>query len=121
MLSGLQSFYENQTEPNQSCFFALRQFILKLHSDFTEEYKYGLPFFYFRGKGLCYLWYDKKTNEPYIGFADGKLIEHPRLEQGDRKRMKIFRIDPNTDLPIKDLKEIIEASIAFRLEPKQFK
>lgn len=121
MLSGLQTFYENQPEPNQSCFFAIRQFILSFYPDFTEEFKYGLPFFYFKGKGLCYLWYDKKTKEPYIGFVDGKLIEHPRLESGDRKRMKIFRIDPNTDLPIKDLKQIIEASIAFRLESKQLK
>jgi uncharacterized protein YdhG (YjbR/CyaY superfamily) len=121
MLSGLQTFYENQPEPNQSCFFAIRQFVLKLHPDFTEEYKYGLPFFYFQGKGLCYSWYDKKTSEPYIGFADGKLLDHPRLELGDRKRMKIFRIDPSSDLPIEDLKQIIEDSISLRLKAKQTK
>ena len=47
-----------------------------------------------------YFWKDKKTIEPYIGFADGVLLDFPELEKGDRKRIKILRIDPNEDIPI---------------------
>ncbi|MDP4685941.1 MAG: DUF1801 domain-containing protein, partial [Salibacteraceae bacterium] len=90
MLSHLKQFYDRQPEPNRSCFLAIRQIILTADQHLTEEYKYGLPFFYYKGRGLCYLWQDKKTREPYIGFADGVLIEHPMLLKGDRKRMKIL-------------------------------
>jgi hypothetical protein len=32
--------------------------------------------------------------------VEGVKLTHPELEQGDRKRMKIFRVDPNKNMPI---------------------
>ena len=43
--------------------------------------------------------------------ADGGLIDHPKLEQGDRKRMKSNGIDPNVDLNLKEIGEILEIGI----------
>ena len=44
---------------------------------------------------LCYFWKDKKTQEPYIGICRGNEIDHPLLEAGNIKKMKIFRVNPN--------------------------
>jgi hypothetical protein len=43
---------------------------------------------------------DKKTDLPYILFVEGGRLNHSSLDQGDRIRMKVFKIDPNLDLPI---------------------
>ncbi len=60
---------------------------------------------------LCYLWYEKKTSEPYIGICDGYLIDHPALEMQDRKRIKILRLDPKKDLNLNLIDEVLGLAI----------
>ena len=60
---------------------------------------------------FCYLWTDKKTNEPYILMVEGKHLDHPKLEEGNRSRMKIFRVNPNQDLPIKTIETIFQKAL----------
>ncbi|WP_417602570.1 DUF1801 domain-containing protein [Owenweeksia hongkongensis] len=110
----IDNFYLNLTEPNRGCMLSLRDIISNYHPDITQEWKYRLPFFYLKGKMFCYLWVDKKTTHPYIGFTDGGKMEHPSLIQGDRKRMKILLIDPNNDIPLNLLKEILNEALALR-------
>jgi len=98
------AFYLNQEEPNRSCFLALRDLILCQDTLVTETKKYGMPCFCYRKQMFCYVWKDKKTDEPYILFVEGNQLEHPQLETGGRARMKIFRVNPNKDLP----KQMIE-------------
>ncbi|MGK0278255.1 MAG: hypothetical protein ACI9RU_001017 [Litorivivens sp.] len=78
------------------------------------EWKYQLLFFYYNGRMLAYFWKNKKNQEPFIGIADGATIEDPRLERGHRKRMKIFQVDPNGDIPIDDIKEVIALAILLK-------
>jgi hypothetical protein len=111
MINDLDQFYLNLEEPAQGCMIALRDVLLSIDDDITPEWKYRLPFFYYKGKMLAYLWKDKLTQEPYIGIANGGAIDHPCLEQGDRKRMKIFRVDPNQDIPVDDIREVIALAI----------
>lgn len=106
-MKALEQFYLAQEEPNRSIFLALRDCILSLDAEVSEEWKYKLPFFYYKGKMFCYLWKDKKTNEPYIGIVRGEAVVHPLLIQGNRKRMKIFPVNPNEDIPVKIIKEIL--------------
>lgn len=113
MLSELNQFYANLKEPQQSCFLALRDYILSLSGDITPEWKYKLPFFYYKGKMFCYLWMDKKTKEPYIGIAKANLLDFEYLIQGDRKRMKILPIPVNEDLPIDKIKESLQSAMLF--------
>lgn len=113
MISELDQFYLNQEEPNQSCFLALKDVILQIDNNITPEWKYKLPFFYYKKKMFCYFWKDKKTKEPYIGIVKGNLIDHPSLEQGDRKRMKILRINPNEDLPVDLIRTILKEAISL--------
>jgi len=107
------SFYLSKDEPNKSCLLALRSIILKHDEAFSETTKYGMPCFYYRKKICCYLWTDKKTTEPYILFAEGKRIEHQNLESGSRAKMKIFRINPNEDLPIERISEVLDLALGL--------
>jgi hypothetical protein len=108
----LDNFYLQQEEPNQSCFLALRDLILDYDSQITPDFKYGLPFFMYKGKMFCYLWKDKKANQPYISIAAGNKINHPALFQGDRKRFKLLYINAEEDLPVKRIWEILELARA---------
>lgn len=111
MLPELNSFYLNQSEPNISCLLALRDMILNQDSKVTATVKYGMPCFCYQKKMFCYLWTDKKTDQPYILMVEGKHLNHPKLETGSRSRMKIFRIDPTKNLPKKVIETILQEAI----------
>ncbi|MBK7650349.1 MAG: DUF1801 domain-containing protein [Flammeovirgaceae bacterium] len=111
MTRELDHFYLNKSEPNRSCLLALRSIILDQDTQVTETMKYGMPCFCYKKKMFCYLWTDKKTNEPYLLFVEGKHLDHPQLETGSRSRMQIFRVDPNNDLPIRVLRKLLNAAL----------
>ena len=90
---------------------ALSDIILSQDEHLISSIKYGMPFFSYDKKMFCYLWMDKKTKEPYIGVVVGNKIEHPDLEQGNRKKMKILRIDSQKDLPIKKISAILQLAL----------
>lgn len=113
MLAPNDNFYLQQAEPVKSCLFALRDLILAADQEVSETTKYGMPCFVVQKKAFCYLWTDKKSGEPYILFVEGKHLMHRSLEQGDRSRMKILRIDPVQDLPLKLISSIIEEAIGL--------
>ena len=111
MVEELHNYYLNKEEPNKSCLLALRSIILHQDTNVTETQKWGMPCFCFKKKMFCYLWTDKKTDEPYILMVEGKYLDHPKLEEGDRSRMKIFRVNPNKDLPIKTINSILQKAL----------
>ncbi|WP_339608573.1 DUF1801 domain-containing protein [uncultured Roseivirga sp.] len=111
MISDFDSYYLNKEEPNKSCLLALRSLILNQDEEVTETKKYGMPCFCFKKKMFCYLWTDKKTDEPYILFVEGKLLDHPKLEIGTRSRMKIFRVNPNADLPKDTIETLLQNAL----------
>ncbi len=112
-LKAVDAFYEQKTEPLKGCLLALRFFILDFNSLITEEWKYRMPFFCYKGKMFCYLWMDKKSCEPYIGIVEGNKIDHPLLERGDRSRMKILRVNPLEDLPLERIEEVFNQALFF--------
>lgn len=99
-MQDIDTFYFKKEEPNKSCLLTLRSIILKQDEHVSETTKYGMPCFCYKKKMFCYLWVDKKSNDPYILFVEGQHLEHPKLETGNRNRMKIFRVNPNIDIPI---------------------
>lgn len=113
MSDNLNDFYINKPEPNKSCFLALRSIILQQNNSIWETRKYGMPCFCIDKKILCYLWTDKKTNEPYILFVNGNALNHSLLETGTRKKMKILRINPSTSLPLETIQSILNQAIAL--------
>lgn len=110
------NIYLQQDEPLQSCWLALRSIIKKHDSEITETVKYGAPCFLYKGTIICYLWKDKKTLAPYLLLQDGKFFQHPSIEAGDRKRMKIMPINPEEDIPVDEVKEVLNLAIAYKNE-----
>jgi hypothetical protein len=102
-LTPLDNFYFQQEEPDKSCLLALREIILSQDTNITATWKYGMPFFCYKGKMFCYLWLHKTLHQPYIGIVEGKHIEHPDLIQEKRARMK--------DLPVATIKGILQQAI----------
>lgn len=107
----LGNYYLSKEEPVKSCLLALRGIILEQDEAVTETRKWGMPCFCYHKKMFAYLWTDKKTDEPYILFVEGKHLDDPLLEEGNRARMKIFRIDPNVDLPIATIRELLQKAL----------
>ncbi|MBE9662156.1 DUF1801 domain-containing protein [Mucilaginibacter myungsuensis] len=104
----IDQYFARQDEPARSCLLFLRSYILKQDTYLTESLKYGMPFYSYRGKMCCYLWGEKKTRHPYIGIVEGKAMDHPLLVQDKRARMKVLPIDPNQDMPLALLDEVLQ-------------
>ncbi len=113
MLTPLDEFYLKQREPLKGCLLAMRNIVLSQDKNITTAWKYGMPFFCYNGKMFCYLWTHKKYQQPYLGIVEGKKIEHPSLLIESRSRMKILLIDPEKDLPIHIINDILQQAIAL--------
>jgi hypothetical protein len=111
MIQDIYNYYLNKAEPNKSCLLALRSIILEQDKDVTETQKWGMPCFCYKKKMFCYLWTDKETDEPYLLMVEGKRLVHPELEAGKRSRMKIFRVNPNKNLRLKTIRNILKESL----------
>lgn len=107
----LDNFYLQQDEPIKGTLLALREIILQQDKNVTNAWKYGMPFFCYKGKMFCYLWFHKKHKQPYIGIVEGKRFDEPFLIQEDRSRMKIMLFDTNEDLPLTTIENILQKAI----------
>jgi hypothetical protein len=113
MLRPIDNYFLQKEEPVKSCLQFLRAYILKQDINITEAWKYGMPFYCYKGKMFCYLWVHKKYHQPYIGIVEGKRINHPELIVEKRARMKILLSDPTIDIPIKKIDNILKEVIAL--------
>lgn len=111
MVQQKENFYLSKDEPQRSCLLSLRHIILKQDEFITETVKYGMPCFQYKTKLFCYLWTDKKTEEPYILFVEGKHLEDSNLEKGSRAKMKIYRVNPKKDLPLKTIVQLLSEAL----------
>jgi hypothetical protein len=109
----IDQYFLQKEEPIKSCLQALRELLQNFHGEITEEWKYGMPFYYYRGKMFCYLWIHKKFKQPYIGIVEGKELKHPALLLEKRARMKILLIDPEKDLPVRTIRSILKEALLF--------
>jgi hypothetical protein len=107
MLRPTDAYFLQQEEPVKSCLQFLREHILRSDAKMTEAWKYKTPFYCYKGKIFCYLWIHKKYRQPYIGFIEGRQINHPDLVSEKRTRIKILLLDPNKDMPIETIDAIL--------------
>jgi hypothetical protein len=115
-MKSLDDFYLKFDEPLKSTFLALKDIILNQDPEISMSWKYGMPFFSFKTKMFCYLWLDKKTQQPYIGIIEGKHFDEKFLIQGNRRRIKIMLFDPNLDLPLENIEFVIQKAINLYIE-----
>lgn len=111
MIRLVDQFYLDQEEPNRACLLALRGIILEQDPLVSESVKWGMPCFSYKKRMFAFLWTDKKTGEPYILLVEGKHLDHPALETGDRVRMKILRINPNEDLALDTIIQVLDDAL----------
>ena len=111
MIREIDRYYYSKEEPVQSCLLALRNIILEHDPEVSETRKWSMPCFTYKKKMFCFLWTEKNTNEPYIQMVEGNHLNHPLLEKGGRSRMKILRIRPTADIPIKTVKTILDDAL----------
>ncbi len=112
-MKAIDNFYLQLEEPTQSCLLALRKIILSQDKEVTEAWKYGMPFFCYKGKMFSYLWVHKKYKQPYLGIVEGQRFNHPDLIVEKRSRMKIMLFDPDKDLPVATIKTILKQALHF--------
>ena len=110
-MKALDNFYLRQEESVRGVFLAVKAIILAQDKDVTNELKYGMPFFCYKGKMFCYLWVHRKNGQPYIGLVEGKHFNQSFLLQEKRSRMKIMLLDPNRNLPVKSIKTVIKQAL----------
>ncbi|MGB0391162.1 MAG: DUF1801 domain-containing protein [Salibacteraceae bacterium] len=104
----IENFFIKAKTPNKEVYLALRYFILNNDPFFTEHWKYGTPFYYYKNKPFAYFHHNKINGFPYLGIARGNQIEHHLLFKGNRKKMKVLEINPMKDLPMDEIKEVID-------------
>jgi hypothetical protein len=110
-MNALNHFYEQQVEPTKSCLLALSTIILQQDPQVSAAWKYGMPFFCYKGKMFCYLWVHKKHQQPYLSMVEGKHFDEPFLLQEARSRMKIMLFDPSQDLPIETINILLQKAL----------
>jgi hypothetical protein len=100
-------YYLKHEEPTRGALLAMRDLILMHNENISANWKYGMPFFCYKGKMFCYLWVHKKLKLPYLGIVEGLSVNDPDLIQEGRSRMKILLINPSIDLPINKIKTLL--------------
>jgi hypothetical protein len=116
MLRPIDQYFLQQDEPAKSVLLFLREYILQSDSNLTEEWKYGMPFYCYKGKMCCYLWLHKKLKLPYLGIVEGAKIHHPELLSEKRSRMKILLINPEADIDKEKISEILNDVLQLYLK-----
>ena len=110
-LRPVDAYYLQLQEPVKGCLELLRDFILKLDQQVTEEWKYNMPFYCYKGKMFCYLWTHKKYKKPYLGIVKGQQLQHPSLLKEDRTQISIFLLDPNEAIPLDTIGDILKKAM----------
>ena len=68
-------------------------------------------FFCYKSKIFCYLWYHKKHKQPYIGIIEGHRFDEPFLVQEKHSQINIMLLDPNEDLPLLTINDILQKAL----------
>lgn len=105
MLNPLENYFLQQEEPLQGCMLFLRDWLKE--QGLQEAYKFSTAFYHYKGKMFCYMSVRTKDKQFYLGFVKGYKMKHPSLKKEGRKQIKVIYLNPEKDLPIKTLKEIV--------------
>lgn len=108
-MNPIQEYFYRIKEPERSTLLFLREKILASDTEnITETFSFGLPFFKYKKKMLCYFYYSKKYQKHYLSFYHGDRLDYPELIQDGRKKFKILLIDMEADLPVEFILSLTE-------------
>ncbi|WP_223558102.1 DUF1801 domain-containing protein [Chryseobacterium lathyri] len=108
-MNPIQEYFYRIKEPERSALLFLRKKILESDTEnITETLSFGLPFFKYKKKMLCYLYYSKKYKQHYVSFYHGDKLDYPELIRDGRRKFKILLIDMEKDLPVSFIMNVID-------------
>ncbi len=55
----------------------------------------------------------KKQKTPYLGFIHGHKLKHKQLLSEARKQIKVYYLDPEKDIDIKTLRELVMEAVLY--------
>ena len=110
-MNPIDKYFLTKEEPIKGCLLFLRNYIKNFDEAITEDLKYGMPFYLYNGKMCCYLWIHKKYGLPYIGIVEGGKVVHEKLLSEKRARMRILLIDPEKDICVEDINDILSQMV----------
>jgi hypothetical protein len=107
-----EEYILRQKEPFQSILLCIRDIVLASNDDIQEQFKYGLPFYRFNEKPLCYFNVPKNKNRVDICFWKGFELEdkHQILHARDRKMIKCVEIYSLEEINIKGIVSLLKES-----------
>ncbi len=108
-MNPIQEYFLRIDEPDRSTLLYLREKILNSDEDITETLSFGLPFFKYKKKMLCYFHFHKKYKQFYLSFNKGIALDFPELLQEDRKLFKILLLPSDEDIPMDLIFKILKA------------
>lgn len=102
----IDNFFLSLPEPEQSTLLFLHQFLTS-DMQLQTERKFNTPFYYYQGKWFGFLDYHKKKRSIHISFVKGNMTSHSKLLSEGRKKMKIYKINPEINIDVNELREVI--------------
>lgn len=116
-MNPVEIYFLNQTEPLQSILLFVRQVILETIPEMEEKYKYKIPFYYYKGKPVCYLNILKEANYVDLGFWDGFKLsnKHQLLKANNRKMVKSLEFNNPKTINIVALQETLLEAVAYKI------
>ncbi|MFY0605922.1 MAG: DUF1801 domain-containing protein [Cyclobacteriaceae bacterium] len=112
-MTPLDQYFEEKDEPMKGCLLAIKDCMLRYDERIKMSWKWRTPFFSYGDKMLAYLTIHKKTNLPYLGFWNRKNITHPALKSEGRKVVKVYYLDPEEDIDVDTLHEILSEVVSL--------
>ncbi|MBR09793.1 MAG: hypothetical protein CMP48_19165 [Rickettsiales bacterium] len=111
-MSPLEAYFDEKPEPLKGTLAALKQIIMSSDSRIEIAFKYRTAFFCIANKNVCYLSINTK-GQLYIGFILGYKLQHSSLAVEGRKQIKVYYVDPNEDINLEELQEILHEVVAL--------
>lgn len=110
--------FSNYNQQITACLNGLDQLLVDFDPNIRRAIKYNSACYLLNDKMFVFAMVEKETKRPYVLFTDGGLIAHPKLIQGDRKRMKVYYLDVNEDINRNELYVLLSE---MRSKSKRFK
>lgn len=103
-----EQYILQQADPWRDMLLQLKVLIEKRVPESTLLYKYGIPFFYLKGRPFCYLIATKKYAD--VGIVRGSLLTNntDHLEKGKRKTVRSLRYKKPEDLDLDILHTVLD-------------
>ncbi|HQQ93724.1 MAG TPA: DUF1801 domain-containing protein [Bacteroidia bacterium] len=113
MLNQLDNYFFTLPEPEQGCLLFVRKFILEFNTGISEHWHYNTPFYYYKGRWMCYIAHKAKSRTFYLGFVHGYKLKHKNLLSEGRKQIKVYYLDAHQDLDIEGLRKVFMLALAY--------